>query len=65
MLELVIITIINLLCAAWLKNEEFYPDRKIYKILSLVPPLSILYSTILLMLIAIMWLVDTIKNILE
>jgi hypothetical protein len=65
MLEIFIITIINLCCAAWLKREEFYPDRKIYRVLSLIPPLSILYGMITIIVILIMGLIDTIKEILE
>jgi hypothetical protein len=65
MLEIFIITIINLCCAAWLKREEFYPNYKIYSVLSLIPPLSILYGLIMIIIILIMGLIDTIKEILE
>jgi len=65
MLEIILITILNLGFAAWLKNDEFYPNRKIYKVLSLIPPLAILYGTILFVVILVMWLIDTIKEILE
>jgi hypothetical protein len=65
MLEIILITILNLCFAAWLKNDEFYPNRKIYKVLSLIPPLAILYGTILFVVILVMWLIETIKEILE
>lgn len=65
MLEIILITILNLCFAAWLKNDNFYPNRKIYKVLSLIPPLAILYGTILFVIILVMWLIETIKEILE
>jgi hypothetical protein len=65
MLELVIITLVNLWFASWLKEQEFYPKRKYYKVLSLIPPMSILYGLILIIIVLIMWLIDTIKEILE
>jgi len=65
MLEIFIITIINLCCAAWLKREEFYPDRKIYRVLSLIPPFSILYGAILTLIMFVMWVIESIKEILD
>ncbi len=65
MLILVIIIIANIMFASFLKDEELYPDRKIYRILSLIPPLTIVYIIILLIFLLIMTLVDMIKEILE
>jgi len=65
MLEIILITILNLCFAAWLKNDEFYPNRKIYKVLSLIPPLAILYGAILTLIMFVMWVIESIKEILD
>ena len=65
MLEIILISALNFLFAIWLKKEKFYPRHKVYGVLSLIPPLAILYGAILTLIMFVMWVIESIKEILD
>ncbi len=65
MLEIIIISVLNFFFAVWLKKEQLYPTHKVFGILSLIPPLAILYGMLLTLVMVLMWVVDSVIEILE
>ena len=65
MLEIIIISVLNFLFAIWLKKEQLYPTHKVFGVLSLIPPLAILYGTLLTLVMFVIWVVENIREILE
>jgi hypothetical protein len=65
MLEIILILVLNFLFAIWLKKENLYPRHKVYGVLSLIPPLAILYGMILTFIMVVMFIIESVKEILE
>ena len=65
MLEIILILVLNFLFAIWLKKEKLYPRHRVYGILSLIPPLAILYGMILTFIMVVMFIIESVKEILE
>lgn len=65
MLEIILISVLNFLFAIWLKKEKLYPRHRVYGILSLIPPLAILYGLILTLIMIVMFILESIREILE